>query len=238
MKYLFALLLTVNVVFYLWESRQGSAGIVNSELKLPPSAGERIVLIAELPSIPKKPAPPKPLAPPEPPPVKPAEKPVEPEVVKDAAPVPLVPACYWLGPYESDGDARRVLAALPAELKEAEVHRRSGEVPNGYWVLYPKAESMELARVNRQMLVDKGVRDLWVFDKGELQGAISLGLFTLRERAEAAAQQFRAQGIAAVEVHPRMVRNEAPWIKLQWPGDRTELERLIGVQGVALQACP
>lgn len=240
MKYLFALLLLANVVFYLWESTRGSdVGIATHELKLPPSAGERIVLIEELPAVPKKPAAPKPATPPPEPVVAETEKPAEPlTTTVDSAPAKQAdPTCYWLGPYENDASARKALAGLPPLLNNAEVRRHSGEMPDGYWVLYPKAESMELARVNRQMLMDKGVRDLWVFDKGELQGAISLGLFKSRERANLAAEHFQAQSIA-VEVRPRMVRREAPWITLRWPGERTELERLTGGMGGSLQGCP
>jgi len=236
MKVLFYLMLVVNVVFYLWETTRGQgAGPAQVELKLPPS-GEPIVLIEELPSVPRK----APSGVEEPPALidAPLSEQESAEVTAPAVSEPprakSEPGCYWMGPFDNEAEARKAQDALPPELPGSEVQRRVGETTDGFWVLYPKADSVEQARINRQMLQEKGVHDLWLFDKGELQGAISLGLFKTRERAEQAEEHFRSRNIE-VEIQPRKVRAEAPWLKLHWLGAPAELERLVG-EGKA-QAC-
>jgi hypothetical protein len=85
---------------------------------------------------------------------------------------------------------------------------------------------MDTAKSNRKMLLEKGVTDLWLFDKGPLQGAISLGLFKTRNRAEQAQKKFTELGIIT-EVVPRQVRSEAYWVRIPWNRPALELEEIL-----------
>lgn len=110
--------------------------------------------------------------------------------------------CYQLGPWFS----RRQLYPLSKRLKASGLNPivRSQRVDreNGYMVIYPPAESVQAARENLKFLKSRGIRDLWLINRGELQDAISLGVFRRRESAELMQQDLRDQGIAA-EVRPK-----------------------------------
>lgn len=73
----------------------------------------------------------------------------------------------------------------------------------GFWVLIPPLTGR--AEGNRMVaqLQAEGVKDMWLFRRGELNNAISLGLYNRRTNAEARAKQLKALGFQ-VEVWPRM----------------------------------
>jgi len=240
MKYVFYLLLLCNVVFYLWATGVGreKSNFDRYEISLPPQT-ERIALIKEQPAMEKKV--PQPEAAPkveETPPPAIDQSPQEtvetpPENLQaqgaQAQAEPLPPsdsACFRLGPYRSQAAARHALAGLKSQVEEGQVVTRYDDVEDGFWVLYPKAANLDVARANRQMLVEKGVRDLWLIDKGEMQGAISLGIYKTRERAENLQRKFSEQNIE-VEVKPRMTRAKASWIQFRWPGARAALDAVV-----------
>jgi hypothetical protein len=244
MKYVFYLLILCNIVVYLWYTGVGRerSDVVRYELSLP-AESERIALIKELPKIPKKAPEPEAAPKVEEIPQQPTEQPKPQESLTsqavndsqaaaeqtqaEAAPKPSRPDCFVLGPYHSESLARKALDGLNPRLEQAQVVTRYGDVEDGYWVLYPKAENLDVARANRRMLMDKGIHDLWLFDKGEMQGAISLGIYKTRQRAEGLQSKFREQNIE-VEVKPRTTRAKASWIKIPWQGEQAELDVLVG----------
>jgi len=227
MKYLFFLLLLGNIVLYLWETghRQPREEVNRIQLQLPDSH-EEIKLLKEAPAAPKKSpgatpakeAPPAATIKPEPPPVA-----VEPAPVK----VEIDPHCRLIGPYADADAARASLDQLQSRLEGLELVSRTEASAEGFWVLYPRAENIYAARANRKMLSDRGIRDLWLFDKGELENAISLGVFKTRDRAEAMQEELRAKGIE-VEIKPRMARTESNWLRLSWRAGNGELQELLG----------
>lgn len=107
----------------------------------------------------------------------------------DAPSVPMlatVPNCFQWGPVTDETRARGILEQVKVRSNEASLVKKPSALTDGWWVLFPKAHDMDTANSNRKMLLEKGVTDLWLFDKGPLQGAISLGLFKTRVRAEQA----------------------------------------------------
>jgi hypothetical protein len=228
MKYLFYLLLLGNIVFYLWESgRQPHADMERIELKLP-DTGEPIRLLKELPAPIKKPS--ASTAPPEVAEISPPP-PAEPPPVELVSPPPVKPTvdpqCRLIGPFGDSDSAHNSLDQLQSRLDGLTVVSRTDATVEGYWVLYPRAENIYAARANRKMLSDKGIRDLWLFDKGELEGSISLGVFKTRDRAETMQQQLKTKDIE-VEIKPRLTRAESFWLQLSWNGSETELRHALG----------
>ncbi|NOQ76365.1 MAG: hypothetical protein GQ475_00960 [Methylococcaceae bacterium] len=59
------------------------------------------------------------------------------------------------------------------------------------------------------MLKKRGISDFWLFRKGELKGAISLGLFAKETRALALQNKFSKTGLN-VEIMPRY-KTETVW---------------------------
>lgn len=138
----------------------------------------------------------------------------------------LKPLCLALGPYASREEAKAGLEILKPAVQEARVIAVPGDREDGFWVLYPKARSREGAFANRQMLMNRGIYEIWLFDRGPLAGAISLGLFKSQEEADAAVQGFRAKGVAT-RVKPRIVLGEAFWIRIFWRDTVLALDEAI-----------
>lgn len=111
--------------------------------------------------------------------------------------------CGRTGPIK---DRKRAKAANQ-RLEEAGLRSLLQEVveptDKGYWVLIPPlADQAEGERMVAK-LRDKGVKDMWLFTRGELSNAISLGLYNRRKNAEIRRQQLEALGFE-VEVRPRV----------------------------------
>jgi hypothetical protein len=237
MKYLFFLLVFANVLLFLWEDRtrgfHPDADSAHRELPLP-GAVERIALLSERPAVPKATdefeeaemalqsklnaeAEQAESSRPEQPPQPPEPVPAPPVTVTD---------CYQMGPFSTRSAATELLGLIKPHAREAAIGVKPSDVADGWWVLIPKAESMEAAKAKRQMLQEKGVRDFWLFNKGELQGAISLGLFQSRDKAETAQKQFMEKNIIS-EVVPRSVRAEAYWIRIPWTRPALDLDEVV-----------
>jgi hypothetical protein len=145
--------------------------------------------------------------------------------------------CYEIGPILTREAAEAYLGLIGSSVQEARVVIKTGAVPDGWWVLYPKARTLEGARANRRLLAKYGVFDSWIFDKGPLALAISLGLYKTRGEAEQAAKPLMDRGVI-VEVAPRRVRGEVFALKLNWSGLPLELDekvQLLNSQDSALQ---
>ncbi len=134
--------------------------------------------------------------------------------------------CFEIGPIQTREQAESFITLLEPSVKVINLVIRPGDVPDGWWVLYPKAATREAALANRHMLESHGIYDSWLFDKGPLEGAISLGVYATREEAEQALLPLTGQGIAA-KVIPRLVRGEVLWLKIPWPGLPLALDEAV-----------
>ena len=123
--------------------------------------------------------------------------------------------CFEIGPIRDREIADDYLSLLAPTAPDALVVIRSGDVAEGWWVIYPKASTREAALANRQMLHNKGIYETWLFDKGPLEGAISLGLYPSQAEAQVSQQSLMEKGISAKLV-PRLVRGDLFWLKIPW----------------------
>lgn len=238
MKYLVYLLVLGNVVFFLWETgfrgdRSSDASVRELEM---PSGVERIallseaggtsgagaVIVAEAGSATGIPLP-------ETAPTATTTSPVDASAADSGIKRPEKRIdCFEIGPSQTREEAEGFLDLLKSHAPKATVETKLGDVPDRWWVLFPKAVSLEAGRENRRMLAEKGVVDTWLFDKGPLQGAISLGLFKTKEEAEAARKTFMDKNVVA-EVVPRWVRGKVYWVKIPWHRPGLEFEEIIQV---------
>jgi len=229
MKYVFYILILANVVFFLWETniigQGGGTAASYRELRLPHTV-ERIALLSERSAPPEKNTG---VALADPSVTQAAPEPSEgetPEPVQQADVPAPESGCFQWGPVADEARAREVLNLVKAQSDQAALVRKPSDLTDGWWVLFPKAHDLEAAKSNRKMLLEKGVTDLWLFDKGPLQGAISLGLFKTRARAEQAQKKFTEQGVIT-EVVPRLVQSEAYWVRIPWTRPVPELEAML-----------
>ena len=123
--------------------------------------------------------------------------------------------CFEIGPIQSREIAENFLSLLSPTAKDAHVVIRSGDVPEGWWLIYPKASTREAALANRQMLLNKGIYETWLFDQGPLEGSISLGLYPTQVEAQTARQVLMEKGVNP-NIVPRLVRGDVFWLKIPW----------------------
>lgn len=117
------------------------------------------------------------------------------EVVKPVSEAVVAPVCYQVGPF---ADQAALAAWLKSQgLKEIATFSEENESPVDFQVLYPAAKSPEQQRLNKQMLNEKGIVDLWTVPAGETKGALSLGVFTSIERANVYRQELLDKGVKA-----------------------------------------
>lgn len=124
------------------------------------------------------------------------------------------PACEVLGPFEKRRHAVSATEQFKRAGVESVIRPVSVEKQLGYWVLVPQAESRIVAIENMKTLKAAGYDDLWMFNKGELENAISLGLYTSRNRAEQFRNKVDSTGLNPV-VKPRTVSNPEFWVEVE-----------------------
>ncbi len=229
MRLLFVLVVLANVVLFVWETRvrHPDTDTAHKTLSLPGTI-EPIHLLNENKSYGKAALPSAANAvvatdtkPPAPPAVNYRN------ALPDAA-VSLnrVAGCFEAGPFTTQAQASELRELLATHARGISLTTRTASQNDSWWVLIPKAENMEAARARRQMLQERGIKDFWLFNKGELQGAISLGLHETREKAEAAQRQFLDQGIVS-ELVPRSTRSDTYWLRIPWTGSRLALDEIL-----------
>lgn len=217
MKYLFYFLVLANLGFFVFEIKLKQANEIqgtSNELTIP-TGNEQIFLIKELPStVPSQAG---------------SAKNKKTESTASGSKTSKTRAnCYLIGPTQTQSEAENFLDLIKNHARDAKVIFRPGDVPNGWWILYPRALNRELALQNRAMLAQKGAHDGWIFESGPLQWAISLGLYETREKAQEAQKPYIQKNIMT-ELTPRMARGKVYWLRAPWNGSLLELEEIIQV---------
>jgi hypothetical protein len=217
LKYLFYVLVVVNLVFFTWKF-----GLQHRESFLEDEEDQRQAWTEDEPSadlyddmeeIPAA-----------------AEEATGP-IILEPPPEPRAASakgCFEIGPIQNRETAEGYMTLLAPSAKDVRLVIRPGDVPEGWWVIYPKASTLEATHANRRMLEANGIFDTWLFDKGPLTGAISLGLYKTREEADEALRVLVERGIGA-KVTPRLVRGEVFWLKIPWTRLPLALEETVQV---------
>jgi hypothetical protein len=185
MKWVFAVLVLVNVGFWLWASgirEPLDEPVVSARPALAP---EKMKLLTE-PGVRLQPRP------------KPAPRPAEPEAapVSEERPVP-VGACYRVGPF-ADVEAADQAGAVLTELKVAFVRELEEQRRVASQRVYlPSFPTKEAAEAKRRELTAKGFRDHALIEEEGMQHAISLGVFAVEANARRHMKALAAKGIQA-----------------------------------------
>ena len=104
--------------------------------------------------------------------------------------------CYHVGPF-ANHDGLNVWGKLNG-IDEDSVSRfnKESDFVTSYLVYLPAADTSAQSRKNVQRLKQKGITDYWLFRRGELKGAISLGLFAKKKGALAMQEKLVQAGFA------------------------------------------
>lgn len=177
-KWLFALLILVNVGLWLWMTgfRQGDGAAV--EGPRPAIQPEKLRLLTEPGVRVQERAP---------------DAPAASELANTAA------GCYRLGPFADDAATEQAIGVLKQIPLAYERQREEQTVVTGYRVYLPPLASREAAENKRRQLTRLGFKDHSLIQEEGLQNAISLGQFTVEANA-----QKRLRALAAKKVEAQM----------------------------------
>jgi cell division protein FtsN len=140
--------------------------------------------------------------------------------------VKLINRCGVLGVIDDRQVAQEASKQLTDEGAKSSIQETQGKIEIGFWVVIPPMESSEAAQDMIVQLADAGITDVWHFRSGELNNAVSLGMFFQQENAEKMRQEIALKGFNA-ELRSRFlnkrrysvhfkIRDEAEAVKRVW----------------------
>jgi hypothetical protein len=150
----------------------------------------------------------------------PEPEPIETAPTDDSAEAGTEPSlrrCHALGAFASRDGAQSVAARLASIGLAATLRREIVQRQGSFWVMVPPMGSREAARDMEQRLRNAGFEDIWRVVDGDMQNAISLGLYSREAGAKRRLAQARGQDIPA-EIRSRQSEAEEFW--LDFPADR------------------
>lgn len=154
------------------------------------------------------------------------------EIDKPTPPV-VLRKCYDIGPFADEVIARQWLAG--SGFSSNHIFQTDVATASDYQVYYPAAKSAELTRINKLMLVAKGLQDIWLIPAGENKGGLSLGVFKEKQRATVFKSQLAEHGIQAEIVQRKKITQQWFVSVMLDKANHKKLEA-AGYQGVACSA--
>ncbi|MBK8285829.1 MAG: SPOR domain-containing protein [Ahniella sp.] len=103
-------------------------------------------------------------------------------------------SCTQLGPFGTQADLRRTMAALTPRVDRVQFRETRTTRSRGWWVFLPAFSDRTSALSAARTLSGQGIRDYYVVTAGDQQNTISLGLFRDRENAERRVAEVQALG--------------------------------------------
>jgi len=156
---------------------------------------------------------------------------------KNASVVAASESCWEVGKLDDEAQGKQLAARLAALGQSMTLQKKAVQGEPDYWVfLGPYANRRQALASHRDMQARK--IDSFLINEGELENAVSLGLFSRRAGAESMQQDRKKQGLdARLRAVPRL-RNEW-WGVLKHPAEQlpNEMREIILAQktGSALE---
>ncbi len=185
MKWIFAILLVINILFFTMMqlgSSQGRESMRGHE----PVKAEKIKLLAE------------------------PRKAPEPALAMSESPVNSTPVeakpeiCLEWGQFSGDTLKRAAQALEKLQLGEKLIQRKA-EKSGGYWVYVTPRKTLQEAQKKVDELKQRGVQESYVVrEPSTMQYAISLGIFSTAEAAAKYLDQLREKGVKSAVSGPRI----------------------------------
>lgn len=141
-------------------------------------------------------------------------------------------ACRRIGVLPDRAAALKLVAALDKVASATRIEADPERERVGFWVLIPPRSTRESAERTLQQVRQSGIQDVWLFRSGELENAISLGLYARMENAEKRRDAIANRGFRA-EIRPRYSDRERQWVRVRLNDPDFDLRPLAsGVDGV------
>jgi len=115
--------------------------------------------------------------------------------------------CYHVGPFANHNALNRWRKLNEIDKDAVSRFNKEHDVVSSYLVYYPAAETFAQSRKNVQLLKQKGITDYFLFRKGEIKGAISVGLFIKKSRALSLQEKLVKQGLT-IEIKERYKKDQ------------------------------
>lgn len=166
-----------------------------------------------------------------------------------AVPQPREPArapaivCTSVGPFAEAAEAAAAGAALQAAGFKPRQRVVQGEVWVGYWVSVQHLASREDTGRALKLLTDKDINDVYVIPGTEGQSALSLGVFSDRQRAQRRVEEVRALGLEP-SIGDRKRAGVVHWIDVDQPEPVQPVDTSLfqsdpgKIMRLELRACP
>lgn len=157
------------------------------------------------------------------------------ETEPESGPVAVAPApeadpvlvCGRIGPFSEEKAAQANRDALVAKGLSADIDRATEQVQKGYWVLIPALPSRAEGQEEVAKLREAGETDIWLFNKGPLKNAISLGLYAGEKNANRRSKQVNKLGFTS-EVQPKISESTRYW--LEFRGEQEKMGELDSIK--------
>ncbi|GAB3478011.1 SPOR domain-containing protein [Azotobacter salinestris] len=133
--------------------------------------------------------------------------------------------CLFLGGFQSEEKGHQIVQRLLSLDIASRIERQERVVAADYWVYLAPLASRQASRQQVRELQAKKI-DSYVIAQGDLINAVSLGVFSRAESAEAAVQRFRAAGYEPVVRELPRVRQDY-WVRVMPESARLLDERLM-----------
>lgn len=131
--------------------------------------------------------------------------------------------CFTLGPFKKAEQATPIalkLRSLGAITNERQ--HENQEEPGGYWVYLPRFSSWKAARKKVMQLEKRGVRDMFIMGRGNLQNAVSAGLYTSSDAAQKRVAQLKRYG-ANAKIQIQYNSTPEYWIDIDVEADKKQV---------------
>ncbi len=161
------------------------------------------------------------------------------EVTEPPVPIPVATsrACLEIGPFLTQADLRRALAALTPGALRIQFREATAVVQRGYRVFLPAPPTREAALAAARGLFGRGLRDYYVVTSGEDENTISFGLYRSEANAKRRQVEVLTFGVEA-RVEPRSESIPQFWVDLDGSAGFDWRAVLGGYSGVASRDIP
>lgn len=143
------------------------------------------------------------------------ENPADTPLPSPGSPAIAVKSCYSIGPIKEDAQIAAVRTWLVALGGDPVLRVDERSELDRYWVYFPPYPTREEAVKTVDRMRSQGIEDVIAVSSGEMENAISLGVFSQRSSLERRLQELRALGYDP-SVMPRYNTEIASWFDVSF----------------------